>query len=118
MSLIVHGDERMMAFVEIAVGGHADMVTSPMTLVEAYDGKITERRWDWALSRIQVNKIGKEEARAARRLLAETKLHGHQYAVDAVLAVIARRLKGDVTIFTSDVEDLKLLAPGISIRRV
>lgn len=87
------------------------MVTSPLTLVEAHDGRTTEHRWDWVLSRVRVADIGKEEARQARRLLADAALHGHKYAIDAVLAVVARQQTGEVTVFTSDVDDLERLVP-------
>ncbi|MGW0500237.1 hypothetical protein ACWD0Z_33835 [Streptomyces sp. NPDC003007] len=51
--------------------------------------------------------------------MADAKLHGHKYAIDAVLAVIARRQKGQVTIFTSDVDDLERLVPeSIVVRKV
>lgn len=93
------------------------MVTSPMTLVEAYDGRTTEQRWDWVLSQLRVVDIGKDEAPQARRLLADAKLHGHKYAIDAVLAVIARQQKGQVTVFTSDVDALEKLVPTQSWSR-
>ncbi|WP_241485009.1 hypothetical protein [Nocardiopsis potens] len=94
-------------------------MTSPMALIEAYDGRLTEQRWDWILSRIRVIDIGKDEARTARRLLADADLHGHEHAIDAVLAVIARSLKGEVTVLTSDVGDLEKLVPErIPVRRV
>ncbi|MFC7102424.1 hypothetical protein ACFQQB_19390 [Nonomuraea rubra] len=90
-----------------------------MTVVEAYDGRITEQRWDWVLSRLNVVGIGKDEARQARRLLSDAGLHGHKYAIDAVLAVIARQQRGQVTIFTSDVDDLEKLVPeSIVVRKV
>jgi hypothetical protein len=119
LSLAVRGDRRMIGWLTLAAAGEADVVTSPMTLIEAYDGRTTEQRWDWVLSRLNVADIGKDEARQARRLLAETKLHGHKYAIDAVLAVIARRQKGQVTVFTSDVDDLeKLLPDTIVVKKV
>jgi hypothetical protein len=111
LSLAVRGDRKMIAWLDLAARGEADVVTSPMTLVEAYDGRITEQRWDWVLSRLKVADIGKDEARQARRLLADAKLHGHKYAIDAVLAVVARRQQGQVTVFTSDVDDLEKLVP-------
>lgn len=90
-----------------------------MTLVEAYNGRTTERRWDWVLSRLQVVGIGKDEARQARRLLADANLHGHKYAIDAVLAVIALKQRGQVTVFTSDVDDLEKLVPDtIVVKKV
>ncbi|MEU3170903.1 MULTISPECIES: PIN domain-containing protein [unclassified Streptomyces] len=111
LSLAVRGDRRMIVWLDLAARGEAEVVTSPMTLVEAYDGRTTEQRWDWVLSRLQVVDIGKAEARQARRLLADATLHGHTYAIDAVLAVIARQQKGQVTVFTSDVDDLEKLVP-------
>ncbi|MFJ9031481.1 hypothetical protein ACIRQP_23755 [Streptomyces sp. NPDC102274] len=119
LSLAVRGDRMMIARLELAAGGEAEVVTSPMTLVEAYDGRTTEQRWDWVLSRISVADIGKDEARQARRLLADTGSHGHKYAIDAVLAVIARRQTGQVTVFTSDVDDLERLVPDrIVVKKV
>ncbi|MER6530774.1 PIN domain-containing protein [Streptomyces sp. NPDC001508] len=119
LSLAVRGDRRMIAWLDLAAGGEAEVVTSPMTLVEAYDGRTTGQRWDWVLSRLKVTDIGQDEARRARRLLSDAKLHGHKYAIDAVLAVIARRQKGLVTVFTSDVDDLERLVPGsIVVKRV
>ncbi|WP_440106991.1 hypothetical protein [Streptosporangium sp. H16] len=41
------------------------------------------------------------------------------YAIDAVLAVIARQQKGQVTVFTSDVDDLEKLVPDtIVVKKV
>ncbi|WP_329559849.1 PIN domain-containing protein [Streptomyces uncialis] len=119
LSLAVRGDRMMIARLKLAAAGEAEVVTSPMTLVEAYDGRTTEQRWDWVLSRISVADIGKDEARQARRLLADTGLHGHKYAIDAILAVIARQQTGQVTVFTSDVDDLERLVPDrIVVKKV
>ena len=98
--------------------GEADVVTSPMTLVEAYDGRTTGQRWEWVLSRVKVADLGKGEARRARRLLADTNLHGHKYAIDAMLAVVALLQRGQVTVFTSAVDDLEKLLPDRIVRRV
>ncbi|MFE1319662.1 PIN domain-containing protein [Kitasatospora phosalacinea] len=111
LSLAVRGDRMMIARLDLAARGEAEIVTSPMTLVEAYDARATEQRWDWVLSRVNVAELGKDEARQARRLLADAGLHGHKYAVDAVLAVVALRQRGQVTVFTSDPEDLERLLP-------
>lgn len=119
LSLAVRGDRMMIARLDLAARGEAEVVTSPITLVEAYNGRTTEQRWDWVLSRLKVADIGKGEARQTRRLLADTQLHGHKYAIDAVLAVIARQQKGQVTVFTSDVDDLeKLLPDNIVVKKV
>ncbi|MFC5825010.1 hypothetical protein [Nonomuraea insulae] len=107
----------MIAWLELAARGHAEVVTSPMTMVEAYDGRITEQRWDWVLSRLNVAVIGKDEARQARRLLSHAEVHGHKYAIDAVLAVIARQQRGQITVLTSDVDDLEKLVPDVIVVR-
>ena len=111
LSLAVRGDRMMITRLTLAAQGEAEVVTSPMTLIEAYDARTTEQRWDWVLSRLTVADIGKEEARQARRLLAAAGLHGHKYAIDAVLAVVASQQKGRVTVFTSDVDDVEKLVP-------
>ncbi|MEU5917559.1 PIN domain-containing protein [Streptomyces sp. NPDC047141] len=111
LSLAVRGDRAMMVRLAMAVRGDAEVVTSPLTLVEAYDGRMTEQRWDWVLSRVRVADVGKEEARRARRLLADTGLHGHKYAIDAVLAVVAMQQSGEVVVLTSDPDDLEKLVP-------
>ncbi|MGY3202568.1 PIN domain-containing protein [Streptomyces sp. TE5632] len=111
LSLAVRGDRGMIARLDLAARGEAEVVTSPMTLTETYDGRTTEQRWDWVLSRLKVVEIGRDEARQARRLLADARLHGHKYAIDAVLAVVARQQKGQVTVFTSDVDVVERLVP-------
>ncbi|QLH23648.1 PIN domain-containing protein [Streptomyces sp. Rer75] len=119
LSLAVRGERRMITRLALAAQGEAEVVTSPMTLIEAYDGRTTEQRWDWVLSRLTVADVGKEEARQARRLLTAAGLHGHKYAIDAVLAVVASQQKGQVTVFTSDVDDLEKLVPDrIVVKKV
>ncbi|MBI0381411.1 PIN domain-containing protein [Streptomyces albiflaviniger] len=119
LSQAVRGERRMIALLDLAAKGEVEVITSPMTVIEAHDGRITERRWDWVLSRLQVADLGRDQARAARRLLADAGLHGHKYAIDAVLAVVAKEQRGQVTVFTSDVDDLeRLLPPTVVVRKV
>ncbi|MFD8626264.1 PIN domain-containing protein [Streptomyces hygroscopicus] len=119
LSQAVRGERRMITLLDLAAKGEAEVITSPMTVIEAHDGRITERRWDWVLSRVRVADLGRDQARAARRLLADAGLHGHKYAIDAVLAVVAREQKGQVTVFTSDVDDLeRLLPPTVVVSKV
>ncbi|MFJ8182472.1 hypothetical protein [Streptomyces sp. NPDC096105] len=122
LPLAVQGDRAMIARIDLVASGEAEVVTSPMTLIEAHDGRTTEQRWDWILSRLTVADTGNDEARQARqarRLLTDAGLHGHKYAIDAVLAVIARRQKGQVTVFTSDTDDLERLVPDtIVVKKV
>ncbi|MET9515094.1 PIN domain-containing protein [Streptomyces sp. NPDC002994] len=119
LTAAVRGDRHMGMVMNLASRGEAEAVTSPMTIIEAQDGRTRESRWDWVLSRVGVQPVGKDEARQARRLLADAGLHGHKYAIDAVLAVVALQQQGQVTVFTSDVDDMeKLLPPTVLVRKV
>ncbi|MDT0308651.1 hypothetical protein RM780_17030 [Streptomyces sp. DSM 44917] len=111
LSRAVRGDRRMALLLKLAGEGEARLVTSPMTLVEAYDGRVPERRWDWVLSRVTVTSVGKQEAKQARLLLKHAGMHGHKHAIEAVLAVIARGQRGEVTVFSSDAGDMERLLP-------
>lgn len=63
--------------------------------------------------------ITEETARSATKLLAAEGLHGHKYAIDAMLAATAHAEHGDVTVVTSDVDDLRRLAhPRIAIEPI
>ncbi|MFE6697574.1 type II toxin-antitoxin system VapC family toxin [Streptomyces sp. NPDC057718] len=93
------------------------VVTSAMTLVEAYHSKIRRPVWDWAMSGIVVEPVTKGIADEAIRLLREAGLHGHKYAIDAVLAAIANRQQGRTVLFTSDVDDMgKLCGRRVQLR--
>ncbi|MCJ0872163.1 PIN domain-containing protein [Streptomyces sp. AP-93] len=85
------------------------VVTSSMTLIEAYHQRVKKAAWTWTLSKIAVEPVTREIAGEAIELLETAGLHGRKYAVDAALAAVALRQRGDVTIFTSDEEDMKLL---------
>jgi hypothetical protein len=54
-------------------------------------------------------------------LLRAAGLHGHKYAIDAMLCATALQHPGRVTILTSDVEDIGLLTaehPRVSAEKV
>ncbi|MFJ7411708.1 PIN domain-containing protein [Streptomyces sp. NPDC098077] len=93
------------------------VVTSSMTLIEAYHGKIRMPAWNRAMARVVVEPVTKDIADEAIRLLREAGLHGHTYAIDAALAAIANRKPGRTALFTSDVDDLaKLCRPRVQLR--
>lgn len=85
------------------------VVTTSMTLIEAYDIRTHLPAWHWALSRIHVEAVTEEIAREAIDLLKEAGLHGHKYAIDAALAAVALREPGPVTVFTSDEDNPRKL---------
>ncbi len=51
-------------------------------------------------------------ARHAAALLADAGLHGHKYAIDAMLSATALAAPGPATILTSDPEDITMLCGG------
>jgi predicted nucleic acid-binding protein len=85
------------------------VVTSAATLVEARDPKLPQAAFDHAVSLTKVRPVTEEIARTASKLLVAEGLHGHKYAIDAMLAATAHLEHGDVTVVTSDVEDLRQL---------
>lgn len=117
LSKAVRGDRAVVGLVNKAWERKAPVVTSGLTTLEAWDprpGK-APRLWDWALSRVEVVHADDVVVGIARALLTEAGLQGHKYAIDAVLAAVAvaRAGRGDqVTVFTSDVDDLERLLAG------
>ena len=85
------------------------VVTSSVTLVEARDPKIHQARFDYVLSRVNIVAPSEAIARQASKLLAQRGLHGHKYALDAIVATTALASPAPVTVLTSDVDDLLML---------
>lgn len=111
LSQWVRGDRRMGARIKDADRSDIPVITTSMTLIEAYHTKPHRPAWRWALSRLRVEPVTEQIADAAIDLLQDAGLHGHKYAIDAVLAVVALQQRGHVTVFTSDVDDLERLLP-------
>lgn len=119
LSKSVLRDRAMTAVLTRAHQSGFRVVTSSMTLVEAYHSNIRAGVWNWAMSRVVVEPVTKDVADGAIRLLRETGLHGHKYAIDAALAVIADRQPGRVVVFTSDEDDMgKLCGARVLVRGV
>ncbi|WP_250288852.1 type II toxin-antitoxin system VapC family toxin [Streptomyces atroolivaceus] len=95
------------------------VVTSSVTLVEARDPKVNQARFDYAVSRVNVIPPSEAIARHASKLLATARLHGHKYALDAIVAATAFASPAPVTVLTSDPEDLLMLCgPSVRIIKV
>jgi predicted nucleic acid-binding protein len=121
LSRAVRGDRDLIALLDLARTKGFPVAITPMTMVEADDGKIPSARWSWLLSKLRTTVIGAEQGRAAQALRRKTGMHGHKYVIDTFLAVAAIEQGGAVTLFTSDTDDLeKLLAdhPRIVVQRV
>ena len=93
------------------------VITSSVTLVEARHPKTNQARFDYAVSRVNVVPPDEAIARRASKLLAAAGLHGHKYALDAIVAATALAAPAPATILTSDPEDLRALC-GSAVRIV
>ncbi|MFE6765331.1 PIN domain-containing protein [Streptomyces sp. NPDC057689] len=117
LSRMVLRDRRMTVTLAKAHQSGVRVVTSAMTLVEAYHSKVRRPVWDWAMSRVVVEPVTRVVADDAIRLLSAAGLHGHKYAIDAALAAIANRQPGRTVVFTSDRDDMgKLCGAGVLVR--
>ena len=87
----------------------ADLVVGANTIVEVSHSRVNVSRLRWALSRVKVEPVTEEAAKAAAHLLKSAGLHGHKYAIDATVAEAALRQPGPVAILTSDVDDMTRL---------
>lgn len=61
------------------------------------------------LSGLRAVPVGAEEARAASALLVEAGLHGHRYAIDAIVAEAPLLQRRPVAMLTSDIHDMSKL---------
>jgi predicted nucleic acid-binding protein len=109
LSRWVGGERRLGAYLKRAENARAPVVTTSMTLIEAYHAKVRLPSWHWALSRIRVEPVTEEIAGDAIKLLKDAGLYGHKYAIDAALAAVALRHPGPVTVLTSDEDDMRKL---------
>jgi predicted nucleic acid-binding protein len=111
-------DQReIVEYLAVSRRRNTPVAISAATIVEADHDKVHPARLDWVLSRLEIEPATAEVARLASKLLRDAgNLHGHKFAIDAMVAATARRLPGQVTVLTSDPEHLTLLCgPGVRI---
>ena len=119
LSKLYRKDRSVMAFVQAASEEGVRVGTSAMTTLEADYERIHPARIKWVLSRVDVHDVTGAVTDHAATLLRAHRLHGHKYAIDAVLAAVARTAPPPVTVLTSDPEDLTLLCgPGVDVLKV
>lgn len=106
LSSWIDRDRKVLRLLEQAERDGADLAISAATIIEVSHGGVDVARLHWLLSRIRVEPVTKESARRSGGLLREARLHGHKYAIDAMVAEVALRLPGPVVILTSDVDDM------------
>lgn len=105
-------DRTVTGWLALARADDMRVITSAATLVEVVHPRINRPALEWTLSRIVVEPVTEDVARHAAALLADAVLHGHKYAIDAMLSATALASSGHVTILTSDPEDLTVLCGG------
>ncbi|MCJ0875844.1 hypothetical protein [Streptomyces sp. AP-93] len=121
LSKAARGDREVRGMIRRAPNREMRVVTSSLTPLEAWDPRagVRQQAWDWFLSSVDIVHTDDEIIATARSLLREAGLHGHKYAIDAVLAsiaVIASRRGDMVNVLTSDLDDMKRLLGAHRIR--
>ncbi|MEV5465198.1 DNA-binding protein [Streptomyces griseoincarnatus] len=105
-------DRAVTAWLALARADDLRVITSAATLVEVVHPRINRPALEWTLSRLVVEPISETIARQAAVLLADAGLHGHKYAIDAILCATALAAPGPVTVLTSDPGDMTALGGG------
>ncbi|MBP8535105.1 PIN domain-containing protein [Streptomyces sp. MK37H] len=109
LSAWVAQDRKVLAMFQVFHGMGADLVVSANTIVEVSHSRVNLPRLNWALSRVKVEPVTEQAAKAAAELLKSAGLHGHKYALDATVAEAALRQPPPVAVLTSDTDDMAKL---------
>ncbi|GAA3362040.1 hypothetical protein GCM10017744_051160 [Streptomyces antimycoticus] len=109
LSAWVAQDREVLAMFQVFHEMGADLVVSANTIVEVSHARVNLPRLNWALSRVKVEPVTEQAAKAAAELLKSAGLHGHKYAIDATVAEAAIRQPPPVAVLTSDTDDMAKL---------
>ncbi|GHJ30138.1 PIN domain-containing protein [Streptomyces hygroscopicus] len=109
LSAWVAQDRKVLAMFQVFHEMGADLVVSANTIVEVSHSRVNLPRLNWTLSRVKVEPITEQAAKAAAELLKSAGLHGHKYAIDATVAEAALRQPAPVAVLTSDTDDMAKL---------
>ncbi|MGW7687374.1 PIN domain-containing protein [Streptomyces asiaticus] len=109
LSAWVVQDRKVLAMLQVFHEMGADLVVSANTIVEVSHSRVNIPRLNWALSRVKVEPVTEQAAKAAAELLKSAGLHGHKYAIDATVAEAALRQPPPVAVLTSDTDDMAKL---------
>ncbi|HET9517979.1 MAG TPA: PIN domain-containing protein [Actinoplanes sp.] len=110
-------DRKTMRLLEQAERDGTDLAMSAATIIEVSHSGVDIARLSWLLSQVRVKAVTKESARRSAALLKAAGLHGHKYAIDAMVAEVALRLPAPVAVLTSDVDDMVKLC-GQRVRTI
>lgn len=117
LSRYIQNDRKVMLLIDAAVAEERSLVISAATIIiEAQHPKVTVARLNWVLSRMRVEDVTKDSARGSASLLKEANLHGHEHAIDAMVAEAAQRQPNPVAVLTSDPNDIsRLCGPRVRV---
>ena len=109
LSAWITQNRKVAAILQIFSELESDLVISANTIIEVSHPGVNLPRLNRLLSRVKVEPVTAQAAKASAKLLAGAGLHGHRYAIDATVAEVALRQPGPVAMLTSDVEDMTRL---------
>ncbi len=117
LAKLIDDHENTVSMVAGARSRGMEVVINALTIVEATHRRSNHARLAWLLSGMRISPVGDKEAKAASALLLDTGLHGHKYAIDAIVAEMAMRQQRPVVLVTSDIDDMTKLC-GDRVRLV
>ncbi|MFJ8978847.1 DNA-binding protein [Streptomyces sp. NPDC102282] len=109
LSAWVAQDRKLLAILQVFHDMGADLVIGANTIVKVSHSRINIPHLNWALSRVKVEPVTEQAAKAAAALLKGAALQGHRYAIDATVAEVALRQPKPVALLTSDSDDMTKL---------
>jgi predicted nucleic acid-binding protein len=113
LSLLLGNDRQMVTRIEASRRAGVPVLVSVLTVAEAVHGETDVARLNWILSRLQVEPVSQADSMTAVHLLLDAGgLHGHKYAIDALVAAMALRSPSPVLVLTSDRDDWSQLCAG------
>ncbi|MFH9749388.1 DNA-binding protein [Streptomyces anulatus] len=115
LSAWIAQDRKFLAMLQIFHDMGADLVIGANAIVEASHSRTDMPRLNWALSRVKVEPVTEQAAKAAAELLKGAGLQGHKYAIDATVAEVALRQPKPVALLTSDSDAMTKLC-GSQVR--
>jgi predicted nucleic acid-binding protein len=117
LSQLVDDSSSVVALISEARKRGMEVVISALTVIESTHRKTDKARLAWLLSGIRIEPVDDSTAKAASGLLISTGLHGHKYAIDAVVAEMAMRQRPPLVMVTSDIDDMRSLC-GTRVRLI
>jgi predicted nucleic acid-binding protein len=115
----VRADPQVTAVIRAAQANDALVAVSDLTLIEAWHTKVDMPRFRRYVSHPAVLPVTEDITWRAIGLLRDAGLHGHTYAIDAVVAATALTHAGPRIILTSDLDDMaKLCGPNVHLEAV